>query len=148
MNTYIKLILLIGITLTLNNTVYSQINVTKLEYVYDGNGNRLTRTMTTTLQINSNPNIENSKSQSIEKKDNQGNFIIGPNPTNSTISIKNVGKTNLECNVRLYSLDGKILINKSFSDFENLDLSQFTIGIYTLILTIGENQFIYKIQKN
>ncbi|WP_417607989.1 T9SS type A sorting domain-containing protein [Owenweeksia hongkongensis] len=63
---------------------------------------------------------------------------IYPNPTNGVLNLENLPK---HSSVKLYNLNGKLLLQKQFKDMKaSLDLSQFSKGVYLLELQNGAGE--------
>jgi hypothetical protein len=94
-------------------------------------------------------NIENVKffiSTNLSNSQNNFNsFSIYPNPTNENISIKNVNSIDKEVVVTIYDVLGNAIIkNKELnSAIENIELSDFSSGLYFVKITDRNNQILY-----
>jgi hypothetical protein len=72
-------------------------------------------------------------------------FSIYPNPTNGNLSIKNVNSIDKEIVVTVYDVLGNAIIeNKELnSAIENIDLSDFSSGLYFVKIMNKNNQLLY-----
>ena len=131
-------------------------NGTQLQYTYDNNGNRLTRTVidnfTITLgKTGITDTLQSKKYVPITNVSNDFKINVWPNPTTSTISI-GLQSTDLkqkqEFEYVVTSITGSLLLqNKVFTNNTELDLSGLNNGIYLLKLIANNKTYIYKILK-
>ena len=86
------------------------------------------------------------QSSNLEVEDFKINsFSIYPNPTNRNLSIKNVNSIDKEVVVTIYDVLGNAIIeNKELnSTIENIDLSDFSSGLYFVKIMNKNNQLLY-----
>lgn len=155
MKTQIKFAVLIIVLCFIQTTLLGQATIgTKLQYTYDANGNRLTRSiLTVSLLSKFNPDdtINQKKATSSDKAQSAFNVIVGPNPTSSNITIElkcNSNTTINEFEYTITSSSGALLLsNKVNAKNSIIDLSGFKDGLYLLSLTTNNKTNIYKIVK-
>ena len=74
-------------------------------------------------------------------------FIVAPNPFNSTLSIQ-LTSDHLGAEIRLYSIDGKLIFKKPVTDnFMDLQTDSVGAGIYFLSLNKGNSRLTKKVVK-
>jgi YD repeat-containing protein len=158
MKTQIKFAVLIIVLCFIQTNLLGQTTVgTKLQYTYDANGNRSTRSiLTVSLLSKFNPDdtINHKKETSSDKAQSTFNVIIGPNPTSNNIIIELQSNSNTvntvinEFEYTITSSSGAILLsNKVNAKTGIIDLSGFKDGLYLLSLTTNNKTNIYKIVK-
>lgn len=155
MKTQIKFAVLIIVLCFIQTTLLGQTTIgTKLQYTYDANGNRTTRTiLTVTLLSKFNPDdtINQKKETSIDKAQSAFNVIVGPNPTSCNITIELQSNSNTTINEFEYTITSSsgalLLSNKVNAKNSIIDLSGFKDGLYLLSLTTNNKTNIYKIVK-
>lgn len=78
-------------------------------------------------------------------------IIIYPNPSTGVFTISKSGSLKEKLTIKLYSLEGKLIIEKIFQENEQsivMDISEQSKGIYYLQLIMNENTFVKKILKD
>jgi hypothetical protein len=76
---------------------------------------------------------------------------ISPNPNNGQFSITKPDGLSETVHVKLLSADGKLIIQKTILENENavnIDITNYSKGIYFLYLSVGEQYFTRKIVRN
>jgi len=149
-------VILVFIIIVINNSIIKgqSVNGIQLEYTYDANGNRLTRTpievtlVSKTIIIDT---VQNKKNKPTNSATVDFKINIAPNPTASFVTI-NMQSTDLkekfEFEYTITSITGALILkNKVLANSTDIDLSGFTDGIYLLKLTTNNKNFIYKIVK-
>ena len=74
------------------------------------------------------------------------NVLIYPNPTQDILNIE--VKNPMNAHVKLISMDGKVVLEKTFSKEIQLDIRNQNIGNYLLIIENEGTMFEQKITKN
>jgi hypothetical protein len=70
---------------------------------------------------------------------NVNDVIVYPNPTNGLITV-NTNKSTIE-SIEILDINGKSILNKRFDDnFIQLDLSEYSVGVYLLKVYSSENE--------
>lgn len=135
-----------------------------VEYAYDNNGNRISRSIVVEeLQSKSisfpviNPKslkaVENAlmaETQEIIPEEGELNTIVYPNPNKGLLKIE-ISNMPLESRkeMRLYDLSGtELIIKKDFDSYSELDINRLKDGIYILRIKINERLFDFKVIKN
>lgn len=136
----------------------------KVEFSYDENGNRLSRTIIVE-QLKSgtvafpvlNPktliSTENAKTAILEEirpEEGEIKTSVYPNPNKGLIKI-NVSNMPLNSinEMRLYDLSGtQLSIKRNFDSNSEIDISRFKDGIYILRIKINDRIFDWKVVKN
>lgn len=74
-------------------------------------------------------------------------FILYPNPTTNSISIKNNSTNNNVKHVRIFGIDGSLQYQSNYTS--NINITNFSTGIYFLEIELDSNKVLtYKIVKN
>lgn len=113
---------------TFSQTVYN-----KLEYNYDANGNRTSRT----VQIVLNKNTGESPELSIPNNKIFGEVSCYPNPTNGVLTIKFDQSVTLGiiCNYAIFNMEGKLVKKGELNgSTTTIDISTINDGMYLLNL--------------
>jgi len=135
-----------------------------VEYAYDNNGNRISRSIVVEeLQSKSvsfpviNPKslkaVENAlmaETQEIIPEEGELYTIVYPNPNKGLLKIE-ISNMPLESRkeMRLYDLSGtELIIKKDFDSYSELDINRLKDGIYILRIKINERLFDFKVIKN
>lgn len=150
-----KLPLLLVILLLNNGLIKGQsTGTTKLEYTYDGNGNRITRTVTVTLLNKAfiTDTLQSKKNTPITNAATDFKISVAPNPTTSLVTI-GIQSTDLkqknELEYFVTSITGALVLqNKVYTNSTEIDLSGLKDGVYVLKLIANNKTFIYKIVKS
>lgn len=89
--------------------------------------------------------FQNIDLSSFQVTNTKSNFSIYPNPTNGNISIKNSNSIDKEVAITICDVLGNAIIeNKKFNlALQNLDLSDFSSGVYFVKITDKNNQLLY-----
>ena len=76
-------------------------------------------------------------------EDSKFNLKLFPNPTSQSFMIKNEGKVDTYDQVKVYNLEGKLLLQlNQFSIRNSIDMTSFSKGIYIIEVTVNnESQF-------
>jgi hypothetical protein len=118
---------------------------TKVEYIYDTSGNRISRQIVTIPAKSS--TIENQ--EVTETVIGEKKVMLYPNPTNGILNIdfSNWGEK-IDIKLFVVDLNGKMIIRKTFKSLKNIvDITSLPNGVYILkIIADGEN-LEYKIIK-
>jgi hypothetical protein len=70
---------------------------------------------------------------------NVNDVIVYPNPTNGLITV-NTNKSTIE-SIEILDINGKSILNKRFDDnVIQLDLSEYSVGVYLLKVYSSENE--------
>ena len=77
---------------------------------------------------------------SLDDLSNQG-VVVYPNPTTNILNIS----TRLDIKVKVINMKGKIIFNND--NIDKIDLSNYAIGVYNLIIETNDKQYIKKIIK-
>ncbi|WP_298782186.1 T9SS type A sorting domain-containing protein [uncultured Polaribacter sp.] len=98
--------------------------------------------------------LTNIKSFSINNTDEINfqevlNLVISPNPFVDYIKINFSEKTTNPVYIQVYDINGKVLLNKTYSPTETMTvpMSRFSIGSYIVHIISGQNKFVKKILK-
>jgi YD repeat-containing protein len=129
-------------------------NGTQLQYTYDANGNRLTRTVITVTMVSKTSvtdTLQSKKNVPINSAATDFKINVGPNPTTSlvTVSLQNTDlKQKEEFEYVVTSVTGaQVLTNKVQTSNTDIDLGGLKDGVYILKLMANNKTFIYKIVK-
>jgi hypothetical protein len=91
--------------------------------------------------VNYNPNVTVSGYVGLNALNNEANIQIFPNPFTDYIAVES--KDNSRMHVMLYDAEGRMVIDKLFSGSGNVETSNLSTGVYTLMVWNGKDQ-IYK----
>jgi hypothetical protein len=155
-----KRIILLSLVLFQTMTLFSQ----RVEFTYDENGNRLTRTIIVEQLQSKSVQFPISNTESLKTLENtntitpevdakEGNVTITnvfPNPNKGIlkISISNM-PSDSKTEMTLYDLSGvELIVKRNFEGYSEIDLNQFSDGIYILRIKINGNTTSWKIVKN
>jgi hypothetical protein len=120
-------------------------------YTYDGNGNRLTRSITLKKSATAIDSIYENEAENEVFKDKIGEtqIRIFPNPTKGNLAIELLGEsTEVKIDYTVYNSSGKILKSKKTSEQKfNIDFTNYPSGIYILKLSIDGEVSEWKIIK-
>ena len=120
---------------------YSQ----SIEYTYDANGNRLTRTVITLKS-----GLINGEVPPIKDELSDFSLLLYPNPTQGEIKleVKGCDKDALFV-IELFTIDGNFIRNLRFKGpgIHQLDLNSLADGVYLLNLIYNNQKSHYKIIK-
>jgi Secretion system C-terminal sorting domain len=130
-----------------------------IEFSYDANGNRLSRTLvverlkSATIQFPvTDPKSLNPVDNKVALVPEEGeiNAVVYPNPNKGLIKID---ITNMPLNsnkeLRLYDLSGaELIVKRNFESYSEMDISRFKDGIYILRIKINEKVFDWKVIKS
>jgi hypothetical protein len=79
------------------------------------------------------------------KETQQASIVLYPNPTNSSFQLKGVvGAAKLD----LFSIDGKLLITKEYSNDEIIPVNMLSKGIYVVRISTSDGIIEKKLVKN
>jgi hypothetical protein len=124
-------------------------------YIYDASGNRIKRTVTKSLSIDT--AAYNQISDSIQDVSNNDPFakkdafkvLVYPNPTQGITEIEiSELKANQKAQMRVYSITGSYI--KQFQNLQkrqSVNLTDLSAGIYLLYIKVDENTVVKKIIK-
>lgn len=151
----IKVLLLFIIFIINNSLLKAQTgNGTQLEYSYDANGNRITRTPINLTLISKSVVIDSTQNKNNKPTGNvSSNFrlSVAPNPTKSFVNVtleSNDVKGKFEFEYTITSITGALIVkNNVLASSTDIDLSGITDGVYLLKVTTSNKNFIYKIVK-
>jgi hypothetical protein len=135
-----------------------------VEFTYDENGNRLTRTLVTlksatikfpitdtkALQSTDNSLTSNLGKENQQKQgDGQITPLVYPNPTKGLIKIEIQNLTNSSTTeVILYDLSGsKLFSEKNLENYSEIDISKYKDGFYILRIIVDDKVFDWKVIK-
>jgi hypothetical protein len=143
-----------------------------VEFTYDDNGNRLSRTITVELLKSGtvqfpflnpkslksiSPELAKTKESEIAKSVKEGeseegeiSTLVYPNPNKGLIKI-DISNMPLKSKneMRLYNLSGtELTVKRNFDSYSEIDISQFKDGIYILRIKINESIYDWKVIKS
>ena len=73
-------------------------------------------------------------------------FSVFPNPTNGVVTIKSKPLSN--ASVRIYDLDGRVLLTNNIrGTASEINISEFSSGVYLLKVSVENNEFVKRIVK-
>jgi len=136
-----------------------------IEYAYDNNGNRVSRSIVIEelkSQSFSFPVLNPKSLQTAEKatkaapedknSEEEGDLevLIYPNPSKGLLNIEITNLSQGSKNeLKLYDLYGKeLIVRKDFERFYEVDINSFKEGVYILRIKIDERLFDYKVIKS
>lgn len=129
-----KKLILIILILNFNSLItYSQTIFNKLEYSYDANGNRISRTVQIVLNKNTGENTEISTN--LNK--NIGEIYCYPNPTSGIFNIKfeQTFSSEINCFYTIINMEGKLIMKGEIKGKSStIDISNLNDGMYLLNL--------------
>ena len=79
------------------------------------------------------------------KTRNTSELKVYPNPVRDIINLKNSGEFD---RLKIYNIQGQLVLQKSLNQSQNIDVSFLTEGIYTLILEDSKLTYTQKIIKS
>lgn len=128
-------------------TAQAQITV---NFTYDGNGNRLTRSVIILKSAILHPDSLEAK-QAVKPLDDQIGLQktrIYPNPTKGLLRIDFPELSSTESMIRVYDPSGRLIVQKpAISSGNNVDLSAYPPGFYIMVIHIGHEKKEWKIIK-
>ena len=137
----------------------------KINFTYDRNGNRLTRSIEVTKMKSvvsfpvSNPKslkstveakVSSESTEKLQGEDQEISMVIYPNPNKGILKI-NISNLPLNSTneLKLYDLSGiELLSSRNFESYLEIDISGYKDGIYILRIKINEKITDWKIIKN
>ncbi len=124
----------------------------KMEYTYDANGNRITRTVTTLMVFSKMSPDDLIKEKPAEEDNTAASMLleVGPNPTHNSIKIAvlNAEKANNGFSYTLTATTGALIFTRSvLGNNEQIDMSNLMDGMYMLKLNLNGKTYYYKIIK-
>jgi len=135
----------------LSSILFIRANAQHINYTYDANGNRILRQYSPTRLINTTtPDPEADKTAA------QYGIGVYPNPlmdgNNVTVVVKSLqDKTEEISAAAVYVMDntGKVLFSQQQNTASpvQLDLSNYSAGIYHIKVVIGKEELFYKVTK-
>lgn len=127
---------------------------TTFAFTYDDSGNRTARTillLKRAITANSETELQMPEYKHEQIEENIGSSIVKiyPNPTDGLLNIELHNKNGQKTFIRLYNVNGKMLIDKIVYDQNTvIDLSEQPAGIYILNVTIENKTMEWKIIKD
>lgn len=122
----------------------------RVDYLYDQNGNRISRTLTVvalkSASVQDSLNLDDKTNE-----EQEGKIIkIFPNPVRSSLTIQITGyDESLKRSFMVYNLAGdKVMHETNISSEKSIEMSNLNDGVYILNITIGKDLFQYKIIKS
>lgn len=137
MNTLYKAIT-IAITLTVSMASRAQNAI--VHFGYDGDGNRISRTLTIDRDEEKSQAADSTKSLSgiIETLNDDGNATLSiyPNPTHDILTVAVDGLSENTATVSIVTISGGVVFSREMSDRKHdFDLSNMSPGIYLLLFS-------------
>ncbi len=125
-----------------------------VQFSYDDAGNRTSASIIISLVSNDDIadlvvqdkklDFEENEAQSIDEL----NIKVYPNPTTAQVNISfNTSITSKEAKLQLYSGDGQLLDDRIIKGEEQLDLQEYSSGIFYVHVLIGQVRKTYKVIK-
>jgi hypothetical protein len=118
-------------------------------YGYDASGNRTSRSIT--LQKSTAEESNEKQPEQKEFKDQVGaeEILIFPNPVNNELTVKIPQLAEGDyASIRLFGQGGQLLYrNDKATAINRVNFSEYTPGIYYMIIEIGENRVEWKVVK-
>jgi len=135
---------------------FSQQAYVKLEYTYDGNGNRITRDKQIIFykknpdkpSFNNNLEIKPDKSLAIDESGIK--YSVFPNPSSGLFKLRVESSFQIDCiKIDVFNVLGSLVYSKNLNELESLiDLNGLNDGVYELRLSREASTIIFKIIKS
>jgi YD repeat-containing protein len=111
-----------------------------VHFGYDGDGNRISRTLTINRNEENNQAADSTASLSgiTETLDEDGNATLSiyPNPTHDILTVAVNGLNDNSATVSIVTVSGGVVLSREMSDGRHdFDLSNMSPGIYTLLFS-------------
>ena len=111
-----------------------------VHFGYDGDGNRISRTLTINRNEENNQAADSTASLSgiTETLDEDGNATLSiyPNPTHDILTVAVDGLSDNSATVSIVTMSGGVVLSREMSDGRHdFDLSNMSPGIYTLLFS-------------
>lgn len=111
-----------------------------VHFGYDGDGNRISRTLTINRNEENNQAADSTASLSgiTETLDEDGNATLSiyPNPTHDILTVAVNGLNDNSASVSIVTVSGGVVLSREMSDGRHdFDLSNMSPGIYTLLFS-------------
>lgn len=138
--------LILLMVVCLHTAGYAQI----VNYLYDNSGNRTSRTLTLSKSLLNGRDTTMINEDKITEQLGEKSIVVYPNPASEEVNVEITGyDENLDGSISLIDQGGRLLINQQHLSVRNtFNLTQYSQGVYFMIIRIGTNQSKYTIIKN